>query len=82
MLEWLPGRQALSSLSINVAVSLQSDQLERRRTVSPLRASIAPTTMEPGVHDGQYMLSSYVADYRSDGPAAPPVCQSACDRIG
>lgn len=67
MLEWLPGRQALSSLSINVAVSLQSDQLERRRTVSPLRASIAPTTMEPGVHDGQYMLSSYVADYRSDG---------------
>lgn len=66
-LEWLPGRQALSSLSINVAGSLQSDQLERRRTVSPLRASIAPTTLEPGVHDGQYLLSGYVASYRSDG---------------
>ncbi|MDE6490020.1 MAG: TonB-dependent receptor [Muribaculaceae bacterium] len=67
MLEWLTGRTAVSSLSLNVSGSLQSDQLDRRRTVSPLRASIAPTTMAPGVHDGQYLLSGYVASYHSDG---------------
>ena len=41
--------------------------LERHKQVAPQRASVAPTTMEPGVHDGQYLLGEYVADYKNEG---------------
>lgn len=57
----------LSSVMLNTSLSYQHDKLTRRKQVAPQRASVAPTTMEPGVHDGQYLLSEYIADYVSDG---------------
>ena len=56
-----------SSLLLNTSVSYQRDRIERQKQVAPQRASIAPTTMEEGVHDGHYLLSEYMADFVSDG---------------
>ena len=60
-MEWI------SRLTLNTSASYQLDRLERRKQVAPQRASVAPTTMEAGEHDGQYLLSEYIADYLSDG---------------
>jgi len=57
----------LDAFTINTSASYQHDRLTRRKQVAPQRASIAPTTMTPGVHDGQYLLGEYVADYVNDG---------------
>lgn len=57
----------LNLLNFNSSVSTQRNRLERRKIVAPQRASVAPTTMEEGVHDGQYLLGEYVAHYVSDG---------------
>lgn len=57
----------LSNLSLNTSVSYQADRLERHKQVAPQRASVAPTTMYAGVHDGQYLLGEYIADYLCDG---------------
>ncbi len=57
----------LKSIDINTSASYQNDRLERHKQVAPQRASIAPTTMEPGVHDGHYLLQEYIADFISDG---------------
>lgn len=57
----------LSSVSFNSSVSYQRDRLSRRKQVAPQRASVAPTGMESGVHDGHYLLSEYIADFVSDG---------------
>ena len=57
----------LNHINVNTSVSYQSDRLTRRRQVSPQRASVAPTTMEAGEHDGRYLLSEYIADYTNDG---------------
>lgn len=57
----------LERISFNSSVSYQSDRLKRRKLTAPRRASVAPTTMEEGEHDGQYLLSEYVADYLCDG---------------
>ena len=57
----------VSAVNLNTSVSYQTDRLERHKEVAPQRASVAPTSMEAGVHDGQYLLNSYVADYISDG---------------
>lgn len=57
----------LSSINMTASASYQSDRLERRRQVAPQRASVAPTTMQAGVHDGRYLLSEYVADYLCEG---------------
>ncbi len=57
----------LHLLNLNASVSYQTDRLERRKQVAPQRASIAPTTLDEGVHDGQYLLGEYIADYVSDG---------------
>lgn len=54
-------------LNLNSSASWQADILERHRQVAPQRASVAPTTMEPGVHEGHYLLTEYIADYRSEG---------------
>jgi len=59
--------QWLKSVNVNTSVSYQHDRLERTKQVAPQRASVAPTSMEAGVHDGQYLLSEYIADYVSDG---------------
>ncbi len=56
----------LQSLRLNVSVSLERDITERRRQVAPLRASVAPTSMEEGVHDGIYLQGEYIADYRCE----------------
>ena len=57
----------LKTLNLNASASYQADRLERHKEVAPQRASVAPTSMEEGVHDGQYLLNGYVADYVSDG---------------
>ncbi|MBQ7690273.1 MAG: carboxypeptidase-like regulatory domain-containing protein [Muribaculaceae bacterium] len=63
----LPRLSWLSSINLNTSVSYQHDRLERRKQVAPQRASVAPTTMSAGVHDGQYLLGEYIADFVSDG---------------
>lgn len=60
-LSWING------INLNTSASYQADKLERHKQVAPQRASVAPTTMQEGVHDGQYLLSEYIADYVSDG---------------
>ncbi len=57
----------LKLINVNTSASYQRDRLERHRQVAPQRASVAPTSMEAGEHDGQYLLSEYIADYLSDG---------------
>lgn len=57
----------LQSLELNTSASYQRDRIEREKQVAPQRASIAPTTMAEGVHDGHYLLSEYVAHFVSDG---------------
>ncbi len=57
----------LNHVNLNTSVSYESNRLERRKQVAPQRASVAPTSMEAGVHDGQYLLSEYIAYYVSDG---------------
>jgi len=57
----------LSRVNLNTSASYQVDRLERRKQVAPQRASVAPTSMEEGVHDGQYLLNDYIAEYLSDG---------------
>lgn len=57
----------LNTINLNTSVSYQVDRLERHKEVAPQRASVAPTSMDEGVHDGQYLLNSYIADYVSDG---------------
>jgi hypothetical protein len=57
----------LDAVKFNVGLSYQADKLTRRKQVAPRRASVAPTTMDEGVHDGAYLLSEYIANYVSDG---------------
>jgi len=57
----------LSSVELNSSVSYQHDRIEREKQVAPRRASIAPTSMEEGIHDGHYLLNEYIADFVSDG---------------
>ncbi len=63
----LPALRWIDGLNWNVGVSYQRDRLERRKQVAPQRASVAPTSMEAGVHDGHYLLGEYIADFVSDG---------------
>lgn len=57
----------IKRVNVNTSASYQADRLERHKQVAPQRASIAPTSMEEGVHDGQYLLNDYTAHYISDG---------------
>lgn len=56
----------VSTLAFTVSASLDNDIVERRRQVAPQRASVAPTSMEEGVHDGMYLTREYIADFRSE----------------
>ncbi len=60
-------KEAIREVEFTFAASYQQDRLERHRQVAPQRASVAPTSMEEGVHDGQYLLTEYIADYVCDG---------------
>ncbi|MDE5652546.1 MAG: TonB-dependent receptor plug domain-containing protein [Muribaculaceae bacterium] len=53
--------------NVNASLSYEQDIVERRKQVAPQRASVAPTTMAPGVSIGHYLLSEYIADYRNEG---------------
>ncbi len=57
----------LNAVTLNTGISYEADKLTRHKQVAPRRASVAPTTMDEGEHDGAYLLSEYVADYVSDG---------------
>lgn len=62
-----PKVDLIKSIELNSSVSIQSDRLKRTKLMSPQRATVAPTSMEEGVHDGTYLLGQYVADYLSEG---------------
>ncbi|MCM1348599.1 MAG: TonB-dependent receptor [Firmicutes bacterium] len=67
-LAFAPAKNAwIEDVELNTSASYQRDRLEREKQVAPQRASIAPTTMEPGIHDGHYLLSEYIANFVSDG---------------
>ncbi len=56
-----------NTFKLNGMVSVQIEDLERRKSVSPMRAAIAPTSMQPGVSQGTYLAGEYIADYRCEG---------------
>ena len=56
-----------TDFSFNASLSYEHEVIERHKQVAPQRASVAPSTMLPGVSTGHYLLSEYIADYRSDG---------------
>jgi hypothetical protein len=60
-------RKHLPSLTLNTSANAERDRIEQRKQVAPQRASVAPTSMDEGVHDGRYLLSEYIADFVSDG---------------
>ncbi|MDO5394984.1 MAG: TonB-dependent receptor plug domain-containing protein [Bacteroidales bacterium] len=62
-----PMLKVIDGVSLNFNAVYGRDRLERRRQVAPQRASVAPTTMSEGVHDGHYLLGEYIADFLSDG---------------
>lgn len=57
----------LESISLNTSASYVSDQLTRLKQVTANGTPLAPTTWEDGVHDGRYLLGTYLADFRTDG---------------
>ncbi len=57
----------LNRVSVTASASYQLDRLDRTKQTAPTRASIAPTSMEEGVHDGQFLLNEYTATYAVDG---------------
>jgi hypothetical protein len=57
----------LNAVSFNGGISYEADRLTRRKQVAPRRASVAPTSMEEGEHDGVYLLTEYISNYVSDG---------------
>ena len=65
--DWAPGLGWLDRIQLNASASLQDDVLEQRKQVAPTHPSVAPTTMEPGVQDGRFILGEYIAEYRSEG---------------
>ncbi len=60
-------RSWFRGIDINGSASYAEDNLERRKQVSPQRASVAPASMESGVQDGRYLLGEYISDFRSEG---------------
>lgn len=63
----MPGLRWIESVSLNVSANYTMDDLTRRKQVTPNGTPLAPTSMEEGVHDGRYLLSPYLADFRSEG---------------
>lgn len=57
----------LSRIDFKANASYEDNTLRRRRQVAPSRATVAPTTDAPGVHDGVYILEEYIADFLSEG---------------
>lgn len=57
----------LDNIALNAAADYTYDHLTRRKQVAPQRASVAPSTMDEGVHDGRYLLSEYISDFEIDG---------------
>lgn len=60
-------RPWLKEIGLNLSAGYQRDRLERHKQVAPQRASVAPTSMAEGEHDGHYLLGEYIADFVSDG---------------
>lgn len=57
----------LESVGLNTSAAYVNDRLTRRKDVTPNGTPLAPSTMEEGVHDGKYLLGSYLAEFVSDG---------------
>lgn len=52
---------------VNMQLTQEFDNLERRVLVAPSRAGIAPSSNAPGEYDAYLLFSEYVANYRVDG---------------
>ena len=52
---------------VNMQLTQEFDNLERRVLVAPSRAGIAPSSNDPGEYDAYLLFSEYVANYRVDG---------------
>ena len=57
----------INTFELNFSASYVREMLKRRVQVAPRRASVAPTTFEPGVSEGKYLLEEYIAEYNCDG---------------
>lgn len=57
----------LESVGLNTSAAYVNDRLARRKEVTANGTPLAPTTMEEGVHDGKYLLGTYLADFVSEG---------------
>ncbi len=62
-----PALAWLESVGLSASASLVSDQLTRRKQVSANGTPLAPTSMSEGVHDGRYLMGTYLAEFKSDG---------------
>lgn len=63
----LPRVTWLETLGANFAANYTSDKVTRQKQVTPNGTPLAPTSMSEGVHEGQYLLKPYLADFVSDG---------------
>ncbi|MCM1032496.1 MAG: TonB-dependent receptor [Odoribacter sp.] len=61
------GSSWIESAGITASAAFVNDRLIRRKQVTANGTPLAPTTMEEGVHDGKYLLGTYLADFVSDG---------------
>ncbi len=57
------GIKWLNSIGFNSSLSYQTDKSERRKQVAPQRASVAPTSMDEGVHDARYLMREYISEF-------------------
>lgn len=63
----LPRISWIDAVGLNISGSYTSDILTRRKDVTPNGTPLAPTSMEEGVHEGRYLLTPYLADFRTEG---------------
>lgn len=62
-----PAIRWLESVGLTASASLVNDRLTRCRQVSANGTPLAPTSMEEGVHDGTYLMGTYLAEFISEG---------------
>ena len=62
-----PAARWIESAGLTASASLVSDVVERRKQVTANGTPLAPTSMGEGVHDGKYLMGTYLAEFKSDG---------------
>lgn len=57
----------IEAVAVNTSAAYVSDRLTRTKDVTVNGTPLAPTSMSEGVHDGKYLMGSYLANFVSDG---------------